>query len=740
MTAKNVKQQGQGQAMWRRCIAVAAAVLFAAALPAHAENVLQDVGYTAAADGGVNVTLQLAGPAGDAQVFTTDTPPRIAIDLPDTRSEVQDRRIAVGSGSTSAISTIEAGGKTRVVIDLFHMATYTARTDGNRVIVSIDAAQGSGPATGAAPADMSDPAKRVGDGVAVSNVDFRRTPEGAGRVIITFDGEGATADMQNEGGTIFVDLRHVSLPDSLSQRLDVTDFATPVQTIESRRSRDGSSIRINTAGPMKSLAYQTGNEYVVEIAPIADEAEAAANAGKGGAVGDVEKKAYDGTPVTFNFQDIPVRTVLQLIAEQSGKNIVAADTVQGNITLRLINVPWDQTLDIILRAKQLDMRSDGNVIWIAPQAEIANFEQAKADARIALEKREALVTEYIPVNYGSAEEIANLLTSEAQQAQAGGGGAGAGGGGGSKGFLSERGSVTFDNRTNTLLLNDIPAKIAEVRELIDILDRPVDQVLIEARIVIATEDFSREIGARFGAAGIQANSGNTLFTHGSHESTNNARNSVVDGENPTFLTPSGLNVNMPAVNPLASKFALSILGANYLLDLELSALETEGRGEVVANPRVITSNQTEAVIKQGDEVGYVTQQNSGGAGGQFTVNFKEVVLELKVTPTITQDDRVFLKMNVKKDQVEGFVTTPLYSVPQISKREINTSVLVDNGQTVVLGGVYEFKNKEDVNKVPFLGDLPLLGKLFQNKNGTKSKAELLIFVTPKILKPAPKRS
>ncbi|MEZ5464766.1 MAG: type IV pilus secretin PilQ [Lysobacteraceae bacterium] len=741
----NAKHHGQGRTMWRRLTAVAATVLFAAALPAQAENVLQDVSFSASGDGGVNVTLQLAGPASDAQAFTTDSPPRIAVDLPDTRSEVANRRIAVGSGSTSAISTIEAGGKTRVVVDLFHMATYDARTEGNRVLLSIGGAQSG--STTAMTGDQSDPAKRIGDGIAVSNIDFRRTPSGAGRVIISFDGEGAVADMQTEGGTIYVDLAHVGLPENLSQRLDVTDFATPVQTIESRRSRGGTGIRINTAGNMESLAYQTGNEYVVEVSPIAEaEAEAASN--QGGTLGGSEVKTYDGAPVTFNFQDIPVRTVLQLIAEQSGKNIVAADTVEGNITLRLMNVPWDQTLDIILRAKQLDKREDGNVIWVAPQSEIAGFEKALADARIELEQREALQTVYIPINYGSAEEIANLLTSEAQQAQSGGGGGGGGAGGGAlqqRGFLSPRGSVTFDSRSNTLLLNDISSKIAEVRDLIEILDRPVDQVLIEARIVIATEDFSREMGARFGAAGIEHNSGNSVFTHGSSNSVINARNGLVEllrdpeADGPTFLYPDGYNVNLPAVNPLATKFALGILGANYLLDLELSALETEGRGEVVANPRVITSNQQEAVIKQGDEVGYVTQQNSGGAGGQFTVQFKEVVLELKVTPTITQDDRVFLKMNVKKDQVEGYVQTALYSVPQISKREINTSVLVDNGQTVVLGGVYEFNNSEDISKVPFLGDIPGIGKLFQNKLGEKSKAELLIFVTPKILRPAPKR-
>ena len=466
------------------------------------------------------------------------------------------------------------------------------------------------------------------------------------------------------------------------------------------------------------MAYQTGNEYVVEVTPkrgTASPVLAGAPGRAAGAVeGEPEAKRYGGRPVTFNFQDVPVRTVLQLIAEESGLNVVASDTVQGNVTLRLINVPWDQAMDIVLRAKQLDKRRDGNVIWIAPQKEIADFEQALADARIANEVREPLVTEYIPVNYGIAEDIAGLLTEDSKQAQT------AGGGGGSKtaggGFLSPRGSVSFDSRTNTLLVVDIQSKVDEIKNMLAILDRPVDQVLIEARIVVASETFARDLGVMFG---VQDRTG-TLVN--SNETT----------------TDSGFLVNLPA-NPAAGILNLSILRQDIALDLELSALEEEGRGEVVSNPRVITANQREAIIRQGQEVAYLTIQpaTTPGAVAQATVEFKEVLLELKVTPTITQDGRVYLNLAVKKDEVSELIANPAGGfVPQIARREVSTAVLIDNGQTVVVGGVYEFKDREDLRKVPFLGDLPVLGNLFKNKSRDIEKAELLIFVTPRVLQVA----
>lgn len=741
MTAKNNMIRGMGRSAGRAGLGLALMALLWTA-PALAERTLQDIQFSAAGGGRVDVTLKLTEPVSDASVFTTDDPPRIAVDLPGTRNAFGGR-LVVGSGATSAISAVEAGGRTRVVIDLFRAASYESRSEGNNLVLSI---AGSSTTSGGAvvTANSQDPVKRVDGGTQVANVDFRRGADGTGRVVLVFTGSGAAADLRTEGSRIVVDVEGVQLPDDKAQKLDVIDFATPVQMIETRRTPNGTRMVITNSGQFESLAYQTDNEFVVEVSPVVAEADQANISSVLGVKDEVKK--YSGSPVTLNFQDVPVRSVLQLLADVSQTNIVAADTVQGNVTLRLVNVPWDHALDIVLQAKQLDQRQQGNVIWVAPQVEIAAFEKAKADARIALEQRAELVTEYIPINYGNAESIAILLTEGSKKAEGGGGG-----GGGeqtSGGFLSNRGSVSFDQRTNTLLLNDIPPKITEIRELIRILDRPVEQVLIESRIVIATEDFSREIGARFGLSGGRERdtyfSGNLETNRTHYNAVNSARLNNAnalrdwviddDGSPPpigTLPIPTrGLGVNLPVANPSAGALALSILNAGYLLDLELSALESDGRGEVVANPRVITANQQTAIIKQGQEVGYTTTTDAGGA---ITVEFKEVVLELEVTPTITQDNRVFLKVNVKKDEIEGFVTTPLSSVPQISKREVNTSVLVENGQTVVLGGVYEFKSVDDVKKVPFLGDVPVMGALFRNKLKNRSKAELLIFVTPKIL-------
>ncbi|WP_245593734.1 type IV pilus secretin family protein [Arenimonas malthae] len=718
MTANKTIGEGMGTKRHWVLTMGALAVGLATSLSAMAANVLQDVRYASAPGGKVDITLQFAEPVGDVQAFTTDTPPRIAVDIPGTTNGLSQRRVVIGSGATSAVSAVEAGGRTRVVVDLFRPAGYTTRSAGNLLVLTVDAgAQPSSLATG------SDPTKKVASDIEVANIDFRRGENGSGRVILRFTGDGAAADMRNEGSRVVVDVANASIPESLRRRLDVTDFATPVQSLEPNANAGSTRLVINTNGAFESMAYQTGNEYVIEVTPkrAAPAAVVAGAPGRaaGAVAGDAEAKRYSGRPVTFNFQDVPVRTVLQLIAEESGLNVVAADTVQGNVTLRLINVPWDQAMDIVLRAKQLDKRRDGNVIWVAPQKEIAEFEKAVADARIANEEREPLITEYIPINYGNAEEIASLLTEDSKSASGGGGGGGGSSGSQrTRGFLSPRGSVSFDNRTNTLLLIDIASKVAEVRNLLATLDRPVDQVLIEARIVVATEVFARELGVIFGVqdrTGTLANSNETT-------------------------TDSGFAVDLPATTP-AGALNLSILRQDIALELELSALEEEGRGEVVSNPRVITANQREAVIRQGDEVAYLTIQpaTTPGAVATATVEFKEVLLELKVTPTITQDGRVYLNLAVKKDEVSELIANPAGGfIPQIAKREVSTAVLIDNGQTVVVGGVYEFKSRDDLRKVPFLGDLPVLGNLFKNKSKGMEKAELLIFVTPRILQVAHK--
>ncbi|TDK33876.1 type IV pilus secretin PilQ [Luteimonas terrae] len=569
--------------------------------------------------------------------------------------------------------------------------------------------------------------------VAVTDIDFRRGDGGSGKLVLRFDGDGAAPDLRTQGGNVVINLGGATLPSSLQRPLNVTDFATPVQRIDARQGAEGPQVVLSARGEFEPMAYQSGRDYIVEIVPrggavaatpaalpapvrAVGAATTAATMGQAATATVSDVRSYSGAPVTFNFQDVPVRTVLQLIADESNLNIVASDSVVGNVTLRLQNVPWDQALDIVLQAKSLDKRRSGNVVWVAPQSEIAAFEQAKEDARLAIEERAEMTTEYIPISYGNAEDIAKLLTEESKSSSGGG----TGGASQQRGFLSSRGSLSFDRRTNTLLVIDIPNRVSEVRRLVNMLDKPVDQVVIEARIVIANESFARNLGARFGVSGTKERV--------------NVGGSLVAPEGSTAFAPGGLNVNLPT--PIeAPALGFTILGNTIDWAVELQALQTEQRGEVISNPRIVTSNQREAVISQGQEVGYLTV-TGGQSNNVPTVQFKDVLLELKVTPTITNDGRVFLAMDVKKDEVIDYLTYAAGEVPLISKRNVTTAVLVDDGQTVAIGGVYEFNDRSSLSKVPFLGDIPILGNLFKSRGREKSKAELLIFVTPKVMRVA----
>ncbi|WP_312711421.1 type IV pilus secretin PilQ family protein [Stenotrophomonas sp.] len=627
----------------------------------------------------------------------------------------------------------------------------------NGTLMAATPAGTTAPVAAATPAAATAPAS-----LSVSKIDFKRGDDGAGRLILQFDGQGANPDLRSQGNSVVIDVGNARLPENLQKPINVTDFATPVQRIDAKPYGGGTQLVLNTNTAFESLAYQSGNEYVVEISPRqalpATGAITATTVTQAAAA--VGQRGYSGKPVTFNFQDVPVRTVLQLIAEESNLNVVASDSVEGNVTLRLINVPWDQALDIVLRAKGLDKRRDGGVIWVAPQPELAKFEQDKEDARIAIENREDLITDYIQINYHNAAQIFKALTEA--KGIGGGGGSGSGSSSGTSGqedsgFLSSRGRIVADERTNTLMISDIPKKVARMRELINVIDRPVDQVLIESRIVIATDTFARELGAKFGITGNRDNvffGGQTETNHENitNQATNNydynkavnewiagGRTGAVPVRAPDKISTGLLNWNSAvaaASNP--GSLALSILNAGYLLDVELSAMQQEERGEVISNPRVVTTNQREALIKQGKEIGYVTISGGGiGGAAQANVQFKEVVLELKVTPTITNDNRVFLNMAVKKDEVERYIRLEGYGeVPTINRREVNTAVLVEDGQTVVIGGVYEFTDRNSINKVPFLGDVPFLGNLFKKRSRNKDKAELLVFVTPKVLRVA----
>jgi type IV pilus assembly protein PilQ len=746
--------------------------------PAMAANALQDVSATPLPGGKVQVTLTFSGPAATPQAFSTNTPPRIALDFADTSNALAQRNYPVNQGTAQGVSAVEANGRTRVVVALTQPSPYVTNVEGNRVVVTIgdgmsgataaaapeQAAAPQAPALATAPPPPQSPrslsvsttnpdkaAAMAGSNV-ITGVDFQRGDHGGGKLIIDFSQPGAATSMHSNGDMTVIEVAGANLAASQARRLDVTSYGTPVRSINTRPVAGGAKIDVDTRGVVQTAAYQTGNQYVVEFSrPTSSETSV---------LGAPKPIVYKGSRVTFNFQDIPVRSVLQLLADVSNLNIVAADSVQGNVTLRLVNVPWDQALDVILRAKGLAKRQNGNVIWVAPQTDLAKYEEDIANAREKQLNSAQLVTDYIPINYGSASQIAELLTSGAKAGNVGGGG---GSSSAERGFLSPRGSVSFDERTNTLLVNDTPEKVQEIRQLVSVLDRPVKQVLIESRLVIATDQFTRELGAKLGIAGFQINpSGQRLMTGATTKDITDLSNSIsaqnaavaqnqlnydaacAAGDCSTFKPtlppaitfPGGLNVNLPQTTIAGSNsIGFGILGSDYLLNLELSAAQQEGRSEIISQPKIVTANNQEASIVQGQQVGYLTFQNSGTGGGtQATVQFKNAALELHVTPTITSDNRVFMKLKILKDAVSRLVPNPGGGfVPQIDHREIDTSVLVGNGQTVVLGGVYEFQNEHDVAKVPFLGDIPILGALFRNKKNIHNKAELLVFITPHIL-------
>jgi len=728
-----------------------AGVCFSQAALAAGSNTLKDISYVTLPNGSVQLHLNFTGAVPQPRIFTTDKPARIAIDFTDVDTTAQ-RHTAIGQGAVSGVSAVSAGNRTRVIVELMQSAPYRSTVEGDSLMLTVGNGTARPSFAKAAPEQRSittaaiiDPSKRLpatAEGaISVTNIDFRRGADGQGRILVNFNGPGADAQMHTIGDKVEVNIPNASVPANLAQRLDTMDFATPVQSIDTRNGLDGGvRMTIATKGVVDTSAWQEGNQYVVEVAQKKG-SNAAVNASQ---MALDQHPAYTGTRATFNFQDIPVRSVLQLIADESHLNIVAADSVSGSITLRLVNVPWDQALDVILRAKGLDKRRDGDVIWVAPQEELAKYEQDLAVARMKAEDNAPLITSYIPISYGKASDIAKLLTTGSLQGAGGAGGGANASGIVSTGFLSPRGSVSFDTRTNTLLLSDTAEKTEQIRKLVAMLDRPVQQVLIESRIVIANDTFARSLGVQWGAYAQRVNpSGQVLQVGGGAGGTTlgwTTPGSSTTGSTSTGSASnnSGLNVNLPASssNSPAGALGFAILGKNYALDLELSAAQTEGNSETVASPRVITANQQEADIRQGQEIGYVTYQGGAGSSsstGTATVQFKDAVLELKVTPTITADNRVYLAINVTKDSLGSYLQTPQGEVPNINTQSVNTNVLVDNGQTVVLGGIYEVDKTNSVTKVPGLGDIPVLGALFRSTSRNNSKAELLIFVTPRIL-------
>jgi len=683
-------------------------------------NRLQDIQVQTLPGDRVELRLIMSDTAPEPLAFTIENPARIALDLPDTSLGLSARRRDVNLGPLDTVLTAEANGRTRVVLNLDEMVSYETRRSGNTLIVTLgDGDDYSAGTTQFASAATSASAARsysnAGGTRSISSVDFRRTRDGGGRVVVSLSDPSTPVDIRQEGGRVVAVFKDTSLPAELMRRLDVMDFATPVTTVDTLRTNLDTRIVISAEGKYEQLAYQTDNEFTIEVNPVAEDVETSSLFS--------ETKEYEGQRLTLNFQDIETRAVLQLLAETSGRNIVVSDTVQGNVTLRLRNVPWDQALDIVMTTKGLDMRQNGNVIIVAPAEEIAARETADLEAQLAISELEPLYSEFLQVNYAKASDLASLIGSE-----------------GGNAMLSERGSIAVDDRTNTLLVQDTAERLQNIRRMVRTLDIPIKQVLIETRIVVVNDDFSRDLGVRLGVTALHesgTNSGGT-FISGSGNGTDTMVNSAIDNlgstgsifpvEIPTLS--NRYNVNVPIADA-AGRFSLAVLEADYLVDLELSALEAEGRGEIVSTPRVITANQKEASIEQGVEIPYQQAASSGAT----TIQFKKAVLSLTVTPQITPDNNIIMDLQVHKDNVGEIISTGGLggTVPSIDTRNVQTQVLVKDGQTVVLGGIYETERRETIKKVPFLGDIPFAGALFRSKQRIDNKAELLIFVTPRIL-------
>ena len=689
--------------------ALTGVVLLLGCLTDALANQLQDISFSALPGNRVEIVLTTSEPVGQPASFTTDNPARIAIDLVNTTSSLEQKVTPVAIGLARSVTAIEAGDRTRVVINLLEQVSHEIRSEGNRLIVSIGAGSGAGSmsATSTPTASVASSRNVPGrSGLSLQNIDFRRGTQGEARVEIELSDPSVVVDMRQQGDRVVLDFMDSALPPQLARTLDVMDFATPVTTIETRP--DGRNVRmtIATSGEFEHLAYQANNTYTVEFRGLTKQEKEARRK---------EQQVYEGERLSLNFQDIEVRAVLQLLADFTGLNMVVSDTVDGRITLRLKNVPWDQAMDIILKTKGLSMRRNDNVVLVAPTEEIASREKLELESQQQILELAPLRSELIQVNYAKAADFAALLKSTDNK------------------LISERGSVSIDERTNTLLVQDTAAKLSEIRALVSELDIPVRQVLIESRIVIANNDFARDLGVKLGFG---------ARTQGDHTSTGVVGGGLpgdLDGstigypgvEIPAGSGNQGLLVNLPQTLAAGSGGAVNLLlgkVGSYLLRLELSAMQQEGKGEIVSSPRVITSDQNEATIKQGVQIPYQEATSSGAT----SVSFKDAVLELTVTPHITPDDRIIMDLLVKKDNPD--FTRAVLGVPPVDTRELKTSVLVDNGETVVLGGVFERTKSKNVGRVPFFGDLPYVGWAFKQEQIQDENSELLIFLTPKILK------
>ena len=747
----NNPQETSPMLKWRVRLA---ALLLASGLPllALAENAI--LGITSSQQAGADVVrIELSQPlAAVPNGFSVQTPPRVAIDLPSVTNSMGKSVIDINQGNLRSVAIAQAGERTRLVLNLRQPANYRTELQGKVLVVVLDNA--SAPSVAATTGDaVHFSAAQNSDRLPLRDIDFRRGADGAGRVVVALASTQVGVDIRQQGQSLVVEFLRSSLPETLRRRLDVADFGTPIQSVSTFQSGERVRMVIEPKGNWEHSAYQSDNQFVLEVRPVkADPNKLVQGAG------------FSGEKLSLNFQNIEVRALLQVIADFTNFNVVTSDTVTGSVTLRLKDVPWDQALDIIMQSKGLGVRKNGNVLWIAPKDELAAKEQLDLESKKKIAELEPVRTQSFQLNYARADEVAKGLSGQSSGGGAGGnsgggssssgsgsgtGGAAGGSSGGSsqaQRILSPRGSVIFETRTNQLFVTDIPSKLEEIQVLIGKIDIPVRQVLIEARIVEANDSFGRTLGVKLGASdlrgirggvpGYSVSNGNYLTVGGNATGVGNQ--TLQTGLIGTAATTAAYNnsnfVNLPA-NTISSvfggqslpSFALSLFSpaANRFLNLELSALEADGKGKIISSPRVITADQSRAIIEQGTELPYQVATSSGAT----SIQFRKANLKLEVKPHITPEGSVIMVLDINKDSVGQ-------STPQgfaIDTKHVQTEVLVENGGTVVIGGIFTQTESTDVTKVPLLGDVPYLGALFRNTAKVATKTELLIFITPKIV-------
>ena len=666
--------------------------------------VLQDVGFASLPGDKTEMELKFDGEPPEVSGYTIESPARIALDLKDASSELKSKYHKIGMGNARTAIVVGTQDKTRVIINLTELTGYSTRVEGNSLFILIGQQElvASTPSTalGAKQAEFQQTETEINDNRIV-DIDFRRGDQGEGLVMIRLTNPNVPVDISQESGRIRVEIDNVTLADEMRRRLDVRDFATPVRFVDATVEAGKPVFFIEPSEDLYDyLAYQTNNLLTISVKPLTKNEEEQLRE---------ERFPYTGEKLSLNFQDIEVRTVLQIIADFTGFNLVASDTVDGSITLRLKNVPWDQALDIVLKSQGLAKQQIGNVLMVGPADQIANRQKIELEANRQVEEFSPLRTEFLQVRYAKATDLLALISAESS-------------------MLTERGSASVDVRTNTILVHDTTSSIEAVRRAIKVLDVPVRQVLIEARIVVASTNVGEALGIRWGGGyGVLQNNGNILSAGNSLDTVNRFQNNLETGATQEDVLLSDLSVVDLGVNSAsATTFAIGIDAADYVLDLELSAMESDGRAEIISQPRVITADGQTAKIQAGTEIPY----EQASASGATTITFKEAVLKLEVTPQITPDDRILMDLIINKDAVGEVIN----NIPTINTNQLETQVLVNNGETIVLGGIFQSEDITTVDKTPFFGDLPVIGRLFRRTTHTEDKSELLIFITPRLVK------